>query len=310
MVSSRYRLLAVSTCIIMLLVLLAGALVTNTGSGRGCGDDWPLCNGKFIPAYTLESLIEYSHRLISGLAGILTLATFVYTVRLYRQRKEPLYYAGGALSLTVVQALMGAAAVMWPQSPAVLAIHFGISLLAFACTLLLVMWVRREATGDNCLTTTAQRLPARLFSWLVALTVYSYCVVYLGAFIRHTHSSGGCMGWPLCNGQLVPDLEGAALTVFLHRIAAVILFIAVLAIYMIIRKAGGDSSVMKTAGAWVLGLVIAQIFSGALLTYTLTDRDVFIFTSLLHNLIISILFSLLLDMVIKSWKLREGRRTR
>ena len=52
--------LTLLTCIGMFLVLIAGVIVTKTDSGRGCGDDFPLCNGKFVPAYTLESIIEYS----------------------------------------------------------------------------------------------------------------------------------------------------------------------------------------------------------------------------------------------------------
>lgn len=142
------------SCIGMFLVLLAGALVTNTESGRGCGDDWPLCNGKFIPAFTLETAIEYSHRAVTGVVGIIVLATFVLTIRLFRRHghREPLWYAGLTLAFTIIQALMGAAAVMWYQSPPVMALHFGISLLAVASTVLLVIWVRRHSKGYDAAT--------------------------------------------------------------------------------------------------------------------------------------------------------------
>nr|WP_256719753.1 COX15/CtaA family protein [Paenibacillus glucanolyticus] len=123
-ITSRHRMLAWSSFIGMFFVLLAGALVTKTGSGRGCGDDWPLCNGKFIPAYTLESMIEYSHRMIAGVVGILVLVTYIVIRKYYGSHKEARYYAGGTLLFTVIQALMGAAAVMWPQQPAVMALHF------------------------------------------------------------------------------------------------------------------------------------------------------------------------------------------
>ncbi|MWC29549.1 heme A synthase [Paenibacillus sp. MMS18-CY102] len=303
-ISGRYRAVATASCIVMLLVLLAGALVTNTDSGRGCGDDWPLCNGQFVPAYTLESLIEYSHRLISGMAGILTLVTFLYAL-IHKQHKEPLFYASTALALTVVQALMGAAAVMWPQSDAVMAIHFGISLLAFAATLLLVVWIHRFNKGREMLGS-ASAVPKRLYGLLVFTAIYSYCVVYLGAFIRHTDSSGGCIGWPLCNDEIVPKLEGATLPVFIHRIAAVILFIIVLYLFLAIRRIGAGGQALRVSSAWTLGLVIAQIGSGAWLTLTLTNEDWFVFTSLLHNLIISGLFTMILDMVIRSWSARRS----
>jgi cytochrome c oxidase assembly protein subunit 15 len=291
----------------MLLVLLAGALVTNTHSGRGCGDDWPLCNGKFVPAYTLESLIEYSHRAISGLAGILTLMTFWMTMKNYRQYGEAVLYASGALALTIVQALMGAAAVMWPQSGPVLAVHFGISLLAFASTMLLVIWIQRVRRTGRA-SSWATPVPRKFYGMMLFTTIYSYGVVYLGAFIRHTDSSGGCVGWPLCNGEFVPELEGATLPVFLHRIAAIILFCILLFVFISVRRCGARGALLRASSAWSLVLVIAQVGSGAWLTHELTNEDMFIFTSLLHNLIISGLFTIMLDMLIRSRIHRDTRR--
>ena len=50
-------------------VILWGAYVRATGSGAGCGAHWPLCNGEVVPrAPDAEMLIEFSHRLSSGLA--------------------------------------------------------------------------------------------------------------------------------------------------------------------------------------------------------------------------------------------------
>ena len=55
-------------------IILWGAWVRLSGSGAGCGDHWPLCNGEVIPlAPSLKTLIEYVHRLTSGIFGILLL---------------------------------------------------------------------------------------------------------------------------------------------------------------------------------------------------------------------------------------------
>ncbi|MGO4546602.1 heme A synthase [Paenibacillus sp. 2TAB23] len=307
MVTGRFRALAIAACIGMLLVLLGGALVTNTDSGRGCGDDWPLCHGKFVPAYTIESLIEYSHRLITGFEGLLVLATVIALILKFRKDKasykEPLFYAGGALLFTIIQALMGAAAVMWPQSPPIMAIHFGISLVAFAATLLLVIWTFRVKNGPAKLFT----VPRSIFPRVLATAIYSYVVIYLGAFIRHTESGGGCLGWPLCNGEIVPEINGATGAVFIHRVAALVLAISLAGLYLHIRKVSeGGAGLTKHAG-WTLGLVITQIFSGALLTITITNTDWFLFTNLLHNLIVTGLFGLLMDILVRSWRLREGK---
>lgn len=63
-------------------VILWGAYVRATGSGAGCGSHWPLCNGQVVPrAPTVETLIEFSHRLTSGLALLAVAALLVWTWR-------------------------------------------------------------------------------------------------------------------------------------------------------------------------------------------------------------------------------------
>ena len=304
MVSKRFRFFALISCIGMLLVLLGGALVTNTDSGLGCGNDWPLCEGKLIPAYTVESMIEYSHRAVSGVEGLIVTGVFIAIFRMYKREgkayREPMQYAWYALLFTIIQALMGAAAVKWPQSDAIMAIHFGISLIAFAATLLLVIWCYRDKKGI----VEASRYPRSLLPWAIAISIYTYGVVYLGAFIRHTESAGGCLGWPLCNGEVVPELSGATGIAFIHRVAAAILGILLITLYFYIKRLTGNSSLTKSSAIIVI-LVIAQIFSGAWLVHTIGNEYWFIFTSLLHNLIIVALFGLLVDLVIRSWIYRK-----
>jgi cytochrome c oxidase assembly protein subunit 15 len=63
-------------------VILWGAYVRASGSGAGCGDHWPLCNGVVIPREaSVATLIEYSHRLTSGLALVFVVALLVWVWR-------------------------------------------------------------------------------------------------------------------------------------------------------------------------------------------------------------------------------------
>ncbi|PUA38761.1 heme A synthase [Paenibacillus elgii] len=305
MISFRYRLLAWTSFIGMFLVLLAGALVTKTGSGRGCGDDWPLCSGKFIPAYTLESMIEYSHRMVTGGVGIVVLVTFLYTWRRLKHHREALGYAGGTLLFTIIQALMGAAAVKWPQQPAVMALHFGISLLAVASSMLLVVWCYRMKKGTE--KPPSDSVPRFIYSTAWGIWIYCYGVVYLGAYIRHMEADGGCMGWPLCNGQLIPYLSGASGIVFAHRVAAAVLFMFIAAFYVFVRRGTFKQplSRLRTGAVYALVLVTGQIGSGGLLTVTMNNENVYLFTSLLHNVLATVLFAVLADIAICSWKHRK-----
>jgi len=304
MTLQRYRLLTLLTCIGMFLVLIAGVLVTNTDSGRGCGTDWPLCNGKFVPAYTVESMVEYSHRMISGIVGLLVGATYLVTHFWKPARsKESLLYAGGALLFTVMQAVLGAMAVIWETSSVVLALHFGISLFAFTCTWLLYKLVKRQTTtgetaaGDR--RATSAGVPAALYRSIIAILVYCYGVVYLGAYIRHTSSGGACEGWPLCNGDIVPELSGSIGIAFAHRLAAFLLFIFIAILVVYVRKTFGNRSELTAIGNRTLVLVILQILSGGLLSFTLSDENAYVFTGLLHTIIISALFSMLVLLAIR-----------
>lgn len=280
------RLSSLYTCIGMFLVLVMGDLVTYTGSSQGCGAHWPLCNGKFWPNLTLSSIIEYSHRAVSGIVGILVLVTALLIWIKHRKNTALVLYAMGALVFTVFQALLGAAAVLRPQSPTVLAFHFGISLLAFVCTLLIVLEVRM---GSSWLPDSAEVKAS--FRWHVWLTtIYCYGVVYLGAFVKHTHSSGGCSGWPLCNGKVVPDLHGATRIIFTHRLGALLLFLLVLWIFARIAVQYGQYRVLRIAGIWVLVFIVLQILSGALVTLTLTDKNWSLLTAMIHIILITGLF--------------------
>lgn len=63
-------------------VILWGAYVRASGSGAGCGSHWPLCNGEVLPrSPSVATLIEFSHRITSGLALIAVVVLLVWTWR-------------------------------------------------------------------------------------------------------------------------------------------------------------------------------------------------------------------------------------
>lgn len=65
------------------MVILWGAIVRATGSGAGCGNHWPDCNGEIIPLpKTIETIIEYSHRISSSLSGLLVIILLIWAFRI------------------------------------------------------------------------------------------------------------------------------------------------------------------------------------------------------------------------------------
>lgn len=305
--------LSVWTTVFMLIVLLGGALVTKTGSGEECGNTWPLCHGKFVPAYTIGSFIEYSHRFSSGITGILVVILTIWVFARLK-RKDARLFAGSAFVFTFLQAGLGAGAVVWSQSDLVMALHFGISLIAFASTLLLTITMSRihlpaDPSGWGEKLEPGRKLTSG-FRWLVWSTlIYTYIVVYLGAYVRHADAINGCLGWPLCNGAVIPELSGASGVNFLHRFASLLLLLVVIWLYAEGRKYGSLSIVRKSV-SWTLWLTVAQIISGAFIVFTLRSDDWIILTSLMHSVIISGLFGVLCYLSFIAWRMgREAGQT-
>src|SRR5581483_5132825 len=70
----------------MFLVLVMGAAVTNTGSSEGCGRSWPLCHGQFIPEFAFTTAVEFSHRAVTGVVGLLVVALAALAWLRHRER--------------------------------------------------------------------------------------------------------------------------------------------------------------------------------------------------------------------------------
>jgi cytochrome c oxidase assembly protein subunit 15 len=95
------------------LVVLWGALVRATGSGAGCGGHWPLCNGEVVPsAPAAATLIEYTHRIMSGLALIAVIGLWLWSRRLFPRRHRVRKWAGLSVTFLVIEALLGAGLVL------------------------------------------------------------------------------------------------------------------------------------------------------------------------------------------------------
>src|SRR6266576_1048826 len=100
--SKRFVTLAWIAALCAYLLIILGAVVRISGSGMGCGDRWPLCNGHLFPSLNdIPTVIEWSHRLVAAVLSVLVIALVVLDWR----RAWPV------LALLVVQVLLGAVTV-------------------------------------------------------------------------------------------------------------------------------------------------------------------------------------------------------
>ncbi|MGI9584724.1 MAG: COX15/CtaA family protein [Acidimicrobiia bacterium] len=109
-----FSIVAWGTLAFNVLVVLGGTIVRATGSGDGCGASWPKCGDQFVPPnQTIETLIEYSHRASSVLAGIGVALVFILAMWFFPKGHIVRKAATAAGVLLVVEALLGAALVIF-----------------------------------------------------------------------------------------------------------------------------------------------------------------------------------------------------
>lgn len=255
------RILALLTASATYALIVLGAVVRITGSGMGCGDHWPLCNGKLIPPLDdLPTLIEWSHRLAAAGVGALVLA--LATVAWAKRDELGVAGRGGTLrpaalaaALLVVQVLLGAVTV-WLELPApIVTVHLAaaLGLLAVAST---VAIRASQPIGPAPSPATARAVAAALA--MAAITLL------LGGLTASTHAGLACRGFPLCGGRLWPSFQsGLAQIQWVHRLAAYGLVLHLIGLAVRLRKRGESPVSQRLArvatGAALLQIVVAAV---------------------------------------------------
>jgi cytochrome c oxidase assembly protein subunit 15 len=189
----------------------------------------------------------------------------------------------------LLQSGMGAWAVKYPQTPPVMATHFGISLVCFA-SVFLVMRVLWETTPVSAAASRAVPRSYRRLAWFALL--WTIVVAYIGAYMRHSGAELACYTWPLCNGSLLPDLSDAAVAVaWGHRAVAVIALLLVWGLEFWSRHFREERPDLYRTNRWALGLILAQALVGGFVVLSRLTLA----STLLHAALMALLFAALAD---------------
>ena len=195
------------------LLIILGAIVRITGSGMGCGEHWPLCNGRLLPPLDVPTMIEYGHRLAAAavsvlVAGLAGLAWWLRRGARSEERDRPDRTSYTALGLLMLQILLGAVTVKLQLPPWTVILHLGTAMLLLATLLV-------TARGHP------RTPPSR--AELAALTL-GFGTVLLGALTANLGAASACLGFPLCNGALFPSGNYLQYVHWVHRLFAYTLF--------------------------------------------------------------------------------------
>lgn len=256
---------AVTASVATFALIVFGGIVRITGSGMGCGDDWPLCNGRLIPPMDLPTMIEYGHRLAALVVAALVIAVALLA-RVVRGRAPGV--AEGrtgeasrlsrlgtvAVVLLAVQILLGAVTVWLELPPTSVILHLGAAMLLLAT--LVVVAAEAYAPGRAARSDGASRM-----AWWTA--VAGFVVVLLGGLTANLDAGFACQGFPLCNGEWMPAGNPLVHTHWTHRLAAYGLAGWCLALpLMLSRRRPADVRLRRT-GTLAAATVVVQIVVGA-----------------------------------------------
>ncbi|UXR63354.1 COX15/CtaA family protein [Bdellovibrio bacteriovorus] len=174
MTRSEYKKFAFSLLIYTILVILWGAWVRISHSGDGCGDTWPLCHGRLIPeAERGKTWVEYGHRLMSGIYGLVVIYFWWVARKLYQPGHFARKAALATLIFTITEALLGAKLVLFklvttndtPYRAFVMALHQVNSFMLTGAVALVAVAALSQAEKEMPSTKEAHRF----FPWIIVI---------------------------------------------------------------------------------------------------------------------------------------------
>lgn len=223
----RFASLAFVTAFFTYALIVFGGVVRITGSGMGCGDDWPLCNGRLIPPMDFETLIEYGHRLVALLVSVLVAALAVYAFRHRRALsggRGILGLAVAALITLLVQVLVGAITVWLELPTGTVVLHLIVASALLGMLVVAGLQARAEARPAF----QAGGAEASYPRWAVTTAALGFVLIFFGGLIANTGAGPLCQGFPLCNGRVFPSGGGLVHLHWTHRLLAYAMLVLVI----------------------------------------------------------------------------------
>jgi protoheme IX farnesyltransferase len=248
-------------------LIVLGGVVRITGSGMGCGDHWPRCDGEWFPPLDLPTLIEIGHRWAAALVSCFVLAAAA--VAWARHRREPALRTPATLALVilVVQVLLGAVTVKLVLPPWVVITHLANAMVLLALLVVLALRAGPGEPGRPVLPRSGRNPAHRL---ILATAVLGFVVILFGAQVANFHAGLLCLGFPLCNGSALPPEPPLARLHWVHRaLAFLFLAMAGLVAARVGRRTDLEGRSLRRWAALVLGATVAQIGVAAAMVLSL-----------------------------------------
>lgn len=268
------RRLSYSALVLAYLQTVFGAIVRITGSGLGCGEEWPKCRptgsvrSYWVPPLERPDLIiEVTHRYLALMVALAVAALYLATLAPSReidaaQRAWQKRWALGAFLLVMAAALLGRQTVKLGLSPIIVTTHLALALLLLGT----LSYMAIGTGGFRTAPATESRIEEATVSSrtrraaLGAAALAFVVPVFGGLTATFPAAAGACLGFPHCRAMTV---GGTPLAIHLtHRILAFLLVFLLVGVAIAVRRRH-ENAVIRAAAWSCAGLVIAQLLIAA-----------------------------------------------
>jgi heme a synthase len=318
------KFLASTALILAFLVLVLGAYTRLTDAGLGC-PDWPGCYGHMVlphsnqdlakaqmnyplvPIERVKAWTEMTHRYLAGTLGLfIFVLTALCMARYIKGEDTPFKAALVLLGLLFFQAILGMWTVTLKLLPIVVMGHLlgGMTIFAMLCVFRLRLTHKKM----------------QLRPWVLLGVLIVFCQIALGGWVSSNYAGIACVGFPMCNGMLLPHLDlsnafnlfssmgvnhqggmldsSARVTIqVIHRLGALLTTIYLIGLsFSLIRKNSHPTTVRKTYV--VMLLVLIQVSLGIINVVNFLPLPI----AVAHNGVAALLLAALITLSFKGDK--------
>ena len=249
-----FRRVSVLTAVFAYLQIALGGLVRVSGSGLGC-PDWPLCQGRPYPPANLHSIIEYSHRTVGAITGLLLVATVVGAWVVFRHRRPVVaWLATASLVAYGTEGLLGALVVFGELPSWLVAVHLGMAMIIIGCLIATAVMSMPESPGV---------VDAGFKRLAIVAAAATYVMLLTGSTVVASAADESCNTWPLCGSGFALDFSGANAFTMLHR--GTVLVVSLLLLHVLTKAIRRWSAVdgMRILAMGTLFVLVLQVIVGA-----------------------------------------------
>jgi cytochrome c oxidase assembly protein subunit 15 len=220
--------LLAATLVMIFILVVWGGVVRLSGSGLAI-PDWPLAEGRLLPRAHPNVLIEYIHRALAGVVGIMTVAIafLLYRDRTWRQRLG--IWMAVALAVLTLQVFVGARVVLEELPVDRVVTHLVLAIVFFGVLLSMALRVQEGSQGRAG---RGDRRTRRLAAWTGAASLLVLGQAALGGWVSSSGAALACLDFPTCHGTLLPRMEGLVGIHYAHRLGAYLVTAVILVLLL------------------------------------------------------------------------------